>query len=330
MHNDWFFGNVTLYLVDGEIIQLSSLKVKEGYSMNHIQVQKLVSEFEICFHGFGGGAERMSTVDGLFADQCWISNNMSLFYNAVHNKQSSVRSPSKSAVKHKSPPSIVPLFLLFRQVCLSINSATSNEVIPSLTRRTFFMKNALCAHFQIDPKIVSSLDIRHLYTTITNIIYNDHVTENKLVASPHGAQLNNHSHAIHQQHYATVITGSHDRMIEAYHSFLGETMHNSDRNFSISMEPISATQQQRALQSLFGQLSMAHDEDQEKMIDLSCNSNNKHKFFGLRCGLGKSLSILVPVVNEKLSRRGNRCRILVNPYGFLNDSAYVAFTSRLE
>lgn len=329
VHNDWFFGNVTLHIVDGNIIQLSSLKVKEGYTSRHILVQKLVSEFEICFHGFGGGAERMSTVDGLFADQCWISNNMSLFYNAVHNKQSSVRSPSKNPVKHKSPPSIVPLFLLFRQICLSINSATSNEVIPSLPGRTFTMKNALCSHFQIDSKIVSALDIRHLYTTITNIIYNEHSNENEFLASLYGAQLNNHSHAIHHQHYSTVRIGSHERMIDAYHSFLGETMHNSDRNFSISMEPITATQQQRALQCIFGQLSMAHDDDQKQMIDLSCNSNNKHKFIGLRCGLGKSLSILVPIVNEKLSRRGSRCRILVNPYGFLNDSAYEAFKSRL-
>lgn len=321
---------MTLQTANGRIIPLSSLKIKEGYTIHHIQVQKLVSEFEICFHGFGGGAERMSTIDGLYADQCWISNNLALFYNAVHNKQSSVKSPTKKAVKHQAPPSMVPLFILFRQVCMCFTSSDSNAVIPTLPNRIFSMKNALCAHFQIDPKVVSTIDIRHLYTTITNIIYNDRSNTNELVANINGAQLNNHTHAMHQQFYATTIIGSEEKMIETYHSFLGETMHHSDRNFNLTLEPVSATQQIRSLQCLFGQMTIFHDQEQQKMIDLSCNSHDRHKFFGLRCGLGKSLSILVPVVNEKISRRGSKCRVLVNPYGFLNDSAHEAFHSKLE
>ncbi len=321
---------MTLHTATGRTIALSSLKIKDGYTIHHIQVQKLVSEFEICFHGFGGGGERMSTIDGLYADQCWISNNLSLFYNAVHNKHPSVRSSTKKAVKHQAPPSMVPLFILFHQVCMCFTSSDSNAVIPTLPTRTFTMKNALCAHFQIDPKIVSALDIRHLYTTITNIIYNEHSNSNELVANITGAQLNNHTHAMHQQFYATTIIGSEAKMIETYHSFLGETMHHSDRNFSLTMEPVTSTQQIRSLQCLFGQMALVRDQDQQKMIDISCNSHDRHKFFGLRCGLGKSLSILVPVVNEKISRRGSKCRILVNPYGFLNDSAHEAFSCKLE
>ena len=273
MHNDWFFGNVTLHLSSGDIIPLCSLNLKEGYHLQHIMIQKLISEFEICFHGFGGGAERMSTIGGLNAGQCWISNNLSLFYNAVHNKQSSVRSPSKTPVKHQVPPSFVPLYILFRRVCMCLNHETNNEIIPSLTGRTVTMKIALCGHFQINPKVVSALDIRHLYTTITNMIYNDHISENILVANSAGARLNNHSHAIHQQHYATKRIGAMDRMLASYHAYLGETMHHSDRNFSLTMEPITQTQQGRALQSIFGQLAVPHHEDQTRMIDLSCNSN---------------------------------------------------------
>ncbi len=90
-----------LHLAIGGVIHLSSLKVNDGYNLHHMQIQKLFSEFEICFHGFGGGAERMATVDGLYDDQCWISNSLLLFYNAVHNKQASVRWPSKNPVKHQ-------------------------------------------------------------------------------------------------------------------------------------------------------------------------------------------------------------------------------------
>jgi hypothetical protein len=330
VHNDWFFGNVTLHLATGGVIQLCSLNVKEGYHIRHIIIQKLISEFEICFHGFGGGAERMSTIDSLYADQCWITNNLSLFYKTVHNKQSSVKSPSKTPVKHQAPPSLVPLYILFRQVCMCLNCGDSNEVIPSVTGRTFTMKSALCEHFQIDPNIVSVLDIRHLYTTITNMIYSDNSSENRLIANSDGAQMNNHSHAIHQRHYATFRFGSHDRMLTAYHAFLGETLNQSDRNFSLTMEPVTQTQQRHALKSLFGQLAEPYNDDQIRMLDLSFNANEKHKFIGLRCGLGKSLSILVPLVNEKISRKGSRCRILVSPYGFLNDSAYESFQSKLD
>ena len=108
-----------LHLAIGGVIHLSSLKVNDGYNLHHMQIQKLFSEFEICFHGFGGGAERMATVDGLYDDQCWISNSLLLFYNAVHNKQASVRSPSKNPVKHQPPPSIVLLFILFHKLFVS-------------------------------------------------------------------------------------------------------------------------------------------------------------------------------------------------------------------
>lgn len=292
--------------------------------------QQLVSEFELCFHGLGGGTERLATVGGLVSNQLWITNNLALFYNAVHDKQSSVRSKAKHPAKHQMPPSLVPLYFLFRCICLSFELAEPNTIIPSLPSRTHTMKEAVCQHFQIDPANTSVLDIRHLYTSITNIVHNEHNESSDLVADDAGALSNNHSPAVHRKYYSTAHIGAEARRFSAYHHFLGENLHSSDCSFTMTLEPITSTQQRRALQCLFGQLAIFNDCDQEQMIEFSCNSSSKHKYFGIRCGMGKSLSLLIPITIEKLTRRFSGCRVFVLPYAFLKDSAHEAFRTKLN
>ncbi|KAL9178466.1 hypothetical protein ACHAXT_003796 [Thalassiosira profunda] len=138
----WFFGDVAVCQNgnSGAKVQLRSLLLKEGYHLRHPLFQQLASEFEICFHGFGGGSERQTTVLGLFAKQLKITNNLDLFYVAVHGKQANVRSKGKVPVEHQLPRSLLPLYLLFRQITMELETEPSNLAIPPIPSRTFTMK----------------------------------------------------------------------------------------------------------------------------------------------------------------------------------------------
>ena len=317
----WFFGDVSVRQ-NGAEVQLRSLRLKEGYHLRHPHFQKLASEFETAFHGFGGGSERQTTVKGLFANQAKITNNLDLFYMAVHGKHGSVRSKAKVPVEHQLPPSFSPLYLLFRQICMELETETSNSIIPPIPSRTCTMKMTICEKFGLDPNVVSMIDIRKLYTSATNLIYAKMEEEEKLSADGRAARMSNHTPASHKSYYETTKIGWEARWYDWYHGFFGETIHGSDFGFSFAQEPVSTEAQTNALQTLFGQLATFNSTDQKRMVDLSCNSHDMHKFFGLPCGVGKTLSVLIPIVNEKLTKRFSGCRVFIVPYSFLKDSLF--------
>ena len=327
MTGQWFYGDVSV-TNGNRNIHLSALAIRDGYSGRHPIFQQLVSQIEIIFHGLGGGAERLTTVTGLIANQLWLASNLHLYFYAVHDKVASVKSPSKQACKHKMPPSCFPIYLLFRQIVLALNLGNTSAIIPNIEGRTVLMKHVLCNHFSIDHHQVSATDIRHLYTSIINIIFNKHQTA--LIADDEGAKANNHSSSMHAKWYPTSIMGAKQLRYDAYHNFMGEGDNESDSNHQIIREHISDTEINSALQTIFGQLASFTSPEQQQMVRFSCNSHSKNKFFGLGCGYGKTLSLLIPVAVEKMSRQFAGCRIFVLPYVFLVESLHEAFVSKLK
>lgn len=328
MGQDWFFQCDISVEKDGIAHSISSLSLNVGYDPRHTVFQELVSQIEILFHGFGGGGERASTVSGLFAKQLHITSSLDMFFYAVHDKEASVKSPRKKAAKHKMPPSCVILYMLFRRICILLECGSSSSVVPIISGRTILMKHAICRHFGLDSKVVSALDIRHFYTSITNDVYARCPT--LLIADDDGAKANNHSAPVHAKHYPTEIVGAEDARYEEYHRVLGETRHASDCNYQLQLDPISDTQLQRALQSLFGQLAAFTSSEQKDMVRYSFNSRTNHKVYFLQCGGGKTLSILLPIAYEKTTMQFGGCRIFILPYVFLVESLREAFESKLQ
>jgi hypothetical protein len=327
--SDWYTGDIQAQH-DGATVTMESLKISEGYHNKHPLHQELVSEIEIIFHGLSGGCERYSTVSELLENQVWITKNLCLFFKAVHNKKPSVKTAAKKAVIHQLPPSTVMLYLLFRRVCVEVEDTGSSSAIPSIPfrSRTHTMITALCRHFEIDPRGTDLLDIRHLYASATNVLAES--SNDRLVADSAGAISNNHTAAVHERHYATSRIGAEARRWSRYHKFFGEPHQGFGVNIGLRHSLISKAQQLRALKTLFGEAAAFTGPDQESIINLSCNSPHKHKYFGIPCGHGKSLSLLVPIIVEKILRLFSGCRIIVVPYGFLKDSLEEAFRTKLN
>ena len=218
--------------------------------------------------------------------------------------------------------------MLFRRVCVQLGCGSTSAVIPNISGRTILMKHVLCEFFEQDPRLVSATDIRHLYTSITNIISEQ--VQVAMVADEEGAKASNHSHAVHTEWYKTSILGAEERRFDAYHDLMGETRIWQDCNYKLQLAQVTETQMMRALQGLFGQQASFNSPEQKQMVINSCNSHLKHKYDGLRCGYGKTLALLLPLAIEKTSLHFAGCRIFVLPYVFLVESLLQAFKTRLR
>ena len=285
----WFQGNVTVSR-GNTTIRLSSLAIQEGYDAHHVLFQKLVSLIEVIFHGLGGGAERLTTVASLSANQLRLAGDNNLYFYATHKKVSSVKSPPKQACKHKIPPSLFPIYLLFRQIVIALGMDNTSAVIPNIDRRTVLMKHVLCKIFGISYRVVSATDIRHLYASATNIVHGNNPIA--LTADDEGARANNHSSRVHVNWYSTSLRGGQEGRYSAYHDFFGESAIQKELNSQITRLPISTEEIRRALRIMFGPIAEFNGPEQEQMVRYSCSSNDRHKFYGLQCGMGKTLSLL--------------------------------------
>jgi superfamily II DNA helicase RecQ len=291
--------------------------------------QQITGEMELLFHGCGGGGERFTTVTGLYAKQIRLfTQTKSLYYVLVHDKKASVQNSKDRPVTHKLPDSMVSYYLLYRRISIALVQKTS-DVISKIPNRRFLMKDSVANHFGIDRSVISDKDIRKLWTTITNLVFEDPGRSGRLVAEKDAAELCNHTSTIHNNFYATHLVNRMEMMYDTYHAFLGQHSRKNTDTVQTMFIEISREFQTKSLQFLFGG-NATFRVGQDRMIDICCNNHEKHNFIKLPCGGGKSLSVLLPVTAQYLMRCYGGCNIFIVPYAFLKDSLFMAFKDRLS
>lgn len=214
----WFWGDVEVQVAN-EKIQLSSLIVKKDHSLTNPIHQEITSEIELIFHGLGGGGERSSSLVKLFAKQLKMTKaTKSIYFCLDHNKSASVMSSSRGVANHKLPNSLVVYYLLYRQICTALQVPGSDAIV-NIPGRSHFMKDAVASHFCIDRNLFSDLDIRHLWTSASNILFSDQGYNGTLVANEDAAEMSNHSAQIHKAFYSTYDANRIEKMFGLYHRF---------------------------------------------------------------------------------------------------------------
>ncbi len=173
------------------------------------------------------------------------------------------------------------------------------------------MKHSVATFFHMDPNKITYQDIRQFGASITNLSFSTSQQTIKQSAPKDAAELCNHSAKVHDAHYSTHAINRTELIYSEYHQTLGEDIELPQTN--ISWTKVSSTNQERALKLLCGEASTFRSKEQQQMIDICCNDWEKHSFFAIACGGGKSLSVLVPVVAEFLSCRFTGCRFLLCP-----------------
>jgi hypothetical protein len=297
--------------------------------LRSLYFQELVSLIEIIFHGLSGGAERGTTVEGLLGGALRLDAALHLYFVGLHDKQYRTQnSVGRKAVNHRIPQSAVVLVILYRKICLLLGHHGSN-LFPRIEGRSRFIKDSIGKIFNFESNAISKIDIRKLYTTISNCVFADPTKGTQIVANDEACVMNNHSAVSHRSSYATTLANGEEIMFEKYHEALGEVKTHSLNGRIQVVAQFSDASILSALQDLVGPDATFRDFQQKEMLRSVCNSVERHKFFSIACGGGKSLSVLVPIVAKLKASLMVGCQIVVEPYSFLRESLKTSFLERL-
>ena len=174
--------------------------------------------------------------------------------------------------------------------------------------------------------------MRHLWASISNYVFGDEKS-GELLATSNITKLSHHTHSTHKNTYSTHLLDWEEKSYEIWHDSLGEKLVINSFNYSdgqpttsitttnntihqTNNQPYSTRELQNALRSIIG-ISTWKNDSQKEMVDLQCNSKNRHKYYHLPCGGGKFMAALVPLVVAHRCGREKRRIIYVSPYSFL-------------
>eukprot|EP00980_Cylindrotheca_fusiformis_P026307 scaffold15776_cov69-Cylindrotheca_fusiformis.AAC.1 len=309
-------------------------RIGNDLHIRKLDFQWLCSYVEVIMHGLSAGSERGSTISALLYCQLRMDAAKNLSFKALHEKQSKVQNQSaRDAATHQVPPSLVVLVLLYLSIRQRIHLDGSGLVFPDIPSRSKHLKDAIGEIFDLRPDSFNLVHVRKLWTTICNITLGKHQF-GKIVALDQASEQHNHSAATHRDFYSTTDINWKARMFLLLHAAVGEVMPRSDTALGVkktmSFLQLSDVQILECLRDLCGKNADFRSAQQREMLRIVCNASNKHRFFGLECDGGKSLSVLVPVAAEIKYGRSSTCRIYIVPYTFLQLSLAEAFRDHLS
>ena len=327
--DDWYHdNNVTASSTTStNCINLKSLQLRQEREDIEFFLHQLISEIELTLYGLSGGGERLSTIHNIDASQLQLHGDH-IYFRLVHDKQASVMSKRATSNRKHMPPSLVPYFFLYRRICIILKLDSEGKVVPSIEKRQDTMIQAFCRHLQLSPSNLKLLHIRQFFNAVTNIAYD--VDKNEIIADDVGAMANNHSPSVHRKSYGSRKSGGGCEFTRftGYHQQLGEVPYLPPAVGSLQLT------EERALKALC--LLLRHDnakfhgDAQKNMILQCCPTRRIHQSFILPCGLGKSMSVMIPVAFEKMNNLFCGCRIVIVPYGFLMDSLFVSIRETMQ
>lgn len=307
---DW--RNMDAFVVDDERhVRLSDLKVK-----NDVEplLARLQSVTELCFFGFGVGAVRYQEVVRLTVLSCQWHNSYLYFWSESIKRGSMKANSSPNMVEHRLSLSLSKVILLIR--CAQTISAYLDKTKLFSTNPDVSMLGLVQDIFDFDC-LPQMLNVRHLFTSIGNVIMPDNNMfghDGCLVSTMVLTEKSGHTQLTGRRAYGTWLENSDEVLYDLYHKNLGEI---SMEPPSVDFVPFSDGILKKSLKELLGRRAVYRSDDQKKMIDIAANSVARHAFVGLPCGHGKSLSWMVPVMASYLSGRHVGLRIIILPYKFL-------------
>ena len=317
-------------LPDGK--PMGSQSVLVASSLKALDLDRLASYLCVGFFGLGCGAMRGSELDeSMLSDVNWHRNTV--YYTSRPTKQySSMASTATKKVEHKLPPCLSRCFLLFRLIMNVQEGFELKELVPRRIGAKHAMKEAIVELFNLE-LVPDKIQVRHLFTSITDVIFGDGTMEGALTAAPEVAQMSGHSAATHRQHYPTIVFDGRERIYRTFHQRLG-----GDFGLLTAEDPdtteLSSDDLLQALRLLAGGTANYLSKEQEKMVTIASSTLSDHAHVGLPCGGGKSMSWMTPAVARVMKRKSRKTTIVIVPYKFLGachfDSALRSIEGKLE
>lgn len=295
----------------GSQVWIHDLGIKEGVQP---VLGRLQSVAELCFLGLGTGAVRHEEVTRLNVLSCQWHNSYLYFWTESLKRGSLKASTKARLVEHRLSLSVSKIVLLIRYVLCSSVEFDAKKLLPNHPDASMVGLMQDLFDFDCTPH---KLDIRHLFTSIGNIIMPENGGvggDGCFVSTLNLTEKSGHTQVTGRRAYGTWLEDSDEMLYDQYHRHLGEVSVDPPR---IHFTPFSDATLKASLKELVGPKAVYRSDDQKRMIHLAANSVGRHAFVGLPCGQGKSLSWMVPVVASYLSGRHVGLRIVILPYKFL-------------
>jgi superfamily II DNA helicase RecQ len=318
MVSDW--KQLHAYVQDGDRqIFLDHLPVRALTDGNRSVFARIQSIAELCLFGLGVGAVRFEEVSRLTTTSCQWHNSFMYFWSESMKQGALMRGKSKpKLVEHRLSLSLSRVFLLIRRSLQELPRLSSSSLLPSITDAS--MLSVVQDIFDLDfqPQM---LHVRHLFTSIGNILMPDHQTsmmgagqQGHMVSSLLLTEKSGHTQATGRRAYSTILENSEEALYDHYHKELGETCLEPP---PIEFVPFPGPILKASLRELVGKRATFRNAQQREMVKISSNMYLRHAFAGLPCGHGKSMAWMVPIVASFLTGRDVGLRIVVLPYKFL-------------
>jgi hypothetical protein len=200
-------------------VHSSGIKLKAGWK--RVDLEKFHSAVVSELHGCGLGSARETEVFKLgFHHGIW--HRGTLYYAGYKIKKFSIKSLDGSGITRKLSRAHARLFLLFRCVIRQLEDLDQNKLVPQLKGQVCYdMRDLYKDIFNLQHQ-PGKLHIRHLYTSICNILFDKNFAI-KATAEDEIAEQSGHSAATHRSTYSTAIVNGMELAFRRFHRGIGDT-----------------------------------------------------------------------------------------------------------
>jgi hypothetical protein len=211
----------------------------------------LTAILEMAFHGFGGGAARMSELERPTMFHCVYSND-AIYYTLESIKVYNHSSRKHKEVQRKLPPIISRYYLLFRMLVQSSKDIFEPDnlklLLPSRKdRSTFGVSHAIRDLFSLD-SLPDMIQIRQFWAGVSNYVTGGADIDLLYQTSDEvGAEKMGHSMGTHAIRYSSQRIGIDESHFNKYHAAIGDTSYNKKN----TQERISLSHIRLAMESRY-------------------------------------------------------------------------------
>lgn len=306
----------------GKVLKSTDFKISDNF--NQLNYQKLHASIACSFHGLGLGSMRLSELWALTCNNA-LWHRGTVYFSSSSIKKFTINSVKGDDVTRKLPQCLSRLFLLFHLIVQ--RREIGKEVwalVPELKLANYTLQDLIQHIFNLE-SAPDATQIRHLWTSICNVIFPHNTFDCTLFAEDLVAEQSGHSAITHRKRYATALFDGIEEAYRRFHSSLGYRVESQERSNQLTISDLLS-----GLQTIFGPNSSFKSDLQRDMVEFASAFSDRHGHIGIPVGGGKSLSWTLPLVSARLAGVQMRTTIVVVPYKFLASTHFKAVQDTIQ
>jgi len=278
-------------------------------------IEKLCSILELTLYGLGLGSGRLEQVIHISTTAFKWAHNC-FYYGLGSLKRGSIKAKSGDLEEHKLPFCLDRCLLLTRLIftkltCLDFGS---KKLFPTLPSRKYSMMHLVRSIFGLKDDVGETIQVRHLFHSILNILYPDGVSLYGItITMPGLCGMCHHSPETGRLKYSGKPVYWKEQFFLDYHHNLGDRTSVIDTKI-IPQAPCLDSDALDILKMVFGSDANFRSGKQKDAMLSVLNKRNNHRAILLGCGAGKTILALASTLEAHMRGTMKSMTILVAPH----------------